>query len=81
MIGPVLVPVVTTVVGALVSGWAGVVGGLIVGLAVDIAVVVGAATWARHIGGLLEPEDARANAPRPPLFGTLADWVYDRTLP
>jgi hypothetical protein len=68
-----------------VAGWfagdaAGTVVGVGLGLLVTVMVAAGAAVWSRQIGALLEPEDARAVAPRPPGFGAVADWVYDRTI-
>lgn len=80
MIGPILVPVAISTAGAFSAGWAGAIVGFGVGLLIDLAVILGAALWSRQIGALLEPEDALANAPRPPGFGKLVDWVYARVL-
>ena len=78
--GPILLPIAISTVGAFASGWAGAIVGLAVGLLLNLTVVLGAALWSRQIGALLELEDAVANAPRPPGFGKLVDWVYDRTI-
>ena len=80
MAGPVLLPIVLGAVGWFAGEAAGAVVGAGLGLLVTVMVAAGAAVWSRQIGSLLEPEDARAVAPRPPGFGAVADWVYDRTL-
>jgi hypothetical protein len=80
MIGPILLVVGAATVGAVTDGVAGAVGAGLAGLTVVAAVAAGAAFWAIRIGRLLDPEDARAHAPRPPLFGRLCDAVYRRTL-
>lgn len=80
MLGPVLLPIGFGIAGWFTGDWAGLVVGAFVGGLVTVAIVAGAAWWARTIGSLLEPEDALANAPRPPGFARLCDWVYDRTL-
>jgi len=73
MLGPILFPL-----GFGIAGWIAADGaGLTVGIGVGVLVT---AWWANTIGSLLEPEDALANAPRPPLFGSLCDWVYDRVI-
>ncbi len=81
MIGPTLFPVAFAVGGAIAAGWAGAAVGLAIGLLTVVAVIVGAATWARQIGALLEADDAWENAPRPPGFARLTNWVYERSLP
>jgi hypothetical protein len=80
MIGPILLPIVLGIAGWFAGDGAGLVVGVGTGLLVSAAVVAAAAWWARTIGDLLEPEDALANAPRPPGFGPLCDWVYGRVL-
>jgi hypothetical protein len=80
MVGPML-----AILGFGIAGWlsgdaAGLTVGVGLGLLLTAAVAAGAAWWAQSIGSLLEPEDARANAPRPPGFGPLCEWVYARTL-
>lgn len=80
MLGPILFPIALGVAGWFSGEWAGLVVGVAVGLLVSVAVMVGAIWWSRTIGDLLEPDDARANAPSPPGFGRLTDWVYARTL-
>ena len=80
MLGPILFPLGFGIAGWISGDGAGLTVGIAVGLLVSVAVAAGAAWWAQAIGSLLEPEDARANAPRPPLFGQLCDWVYDRTI-
>ena len=80
MAGPLLLPVVLGVAGWLAGDGAGAAVGVGLGLLVTVMVAAGAAVWSRQIGSLLEPEDARALAPRPPGFGAVVDWVYDRTL-
>ena len=80
MLGPVVLSLALGVAGWLAGDWAGAIVGVGLGLLVTVAVAAGATIWARQIGSLLEPEDARANAPRPPGFRRLTDWVYERTL-
>ena len=80
MLGPILLPLVFGIAGWITAEWAGAVSGFGVGVLVSVAVAAGAAWWARTIGVLLEPADALAEAPRPPLFGRLCDWVYSRTI-
>ena len=80
MLGPLLFPLGFGVAGWVTGEGAGLAVGIAVGLLVSVAVVVAAAWWAKTIGVLLEPDDALANAPRPPLFGRLCDWVYERTI-
>ena len=80
MLGPALFPLGFGIVGWFTGDGAGLAVGIGVGLLVSVAVAAGAAWWAQRIGVLLEPEDALANAPRPPLFGRLCDWVYERTI-
>lgn len=80
MIGPILAPIALGIAGWLAGDGAGMAVGIGVGLLVSGAVVAGAAWWSRTIGVLLEPQDALANAPRPPGFGKLCDWVYERVL-
>ena len=80
VIVPVLLPIALGVAGWFTAGWAGAVTAFGVGLLIDVAVVAGAALWARQIGSLLEPEDAWAEAPRPPGYRRLVEWVYGRTL-
>jgi hypothetical protein len=80
VVGPIILPIALGIAGWVAERWAGLVVGVAVGLLITAAVVVGAATWARQIGSLLEPEDALAHAPRPPGFAALCDWVYRRTL-
>jgi len=80
VIGPLLIVIVATVAGAWSSGWAGAVAAGFTGLFLVGAVAAGAAMWANRIGSLLAPEDAWAEAPRPPLFGRFVDAVYRRTL-
>ena len=67
--------------GLLAAGWAGAAAALLVALGLLGALIAGGAIWARRIGVLLEPDAARALAPRPVGFGRLMDRVYDRTLP
>jgi hypothetical protein len=81
MLGPIALPVVLAAAGWFSGGAAGAVVGLAVGALVTVAVMVGAAVWARQIGSLLDSTEAFAEAPRPPGFGRLCDWVYERTLP
>jgi hypothetical protein len=81
MIGPVLLPLALAAAGWLAAGSAGAAAAFGVGILVVVSVVIGAAVWARQIGGLLDPDEAFALAPRPPGFGALCDWVYERTLP
>jgi hypothetical protein len=78
---PILLPVGLAVIGGIVAGGSGLVVAFGLGLLIDVAIIVGAATWARQIGSLLEADDAWANAPRPPGFRGLVEWVYERTLP
>jgi hypothetical protein len=80
MIGPIVLPIGFGIAGWFAGDWAGLVVGIGVGLLISVAVAAGATWWARTIGVLLEPEDARANAPHPPGFGPMCDWVYDRTI-
>ena len=80
MIGPILVVVGGVVAGALAGGLAGAGAAGVTGLALVGAVAMAAASWARRIGVLLEPEDAWEMAPRPPLFGGFVDRIYRRTL-
>jgi hypothetical protein len=80
MLGPLLLVAAFTLAGALAGGWAGGVVGAAAALLAAGAVAVSAAAWAHRIGRVLEPDDARAVAPHPPLFGRLCDWVYDRVL-
>ena len=80
MLGPVLFPIGLGAAGWLTGQGAGLAVGIGVGLLISFAVAAGAAWWAQAIGSLLEPEDALANAPRPPLFGGLCDFVYERTI-
>ena len=80
MTGPLLLTAAVTTVGALTGGWAGAIVGFGVGLLTITAIVVAAAVWARQIGQLLEHEDAWENAPRPPGFKALVEWVYTRSL-
>ena len=80
MIGPFVVIVGAVTAGALAAGWAGAVGAGLAGVALVGAVALGALTWARRIGSLLDPEDARRHAPRPPGFGPMVDVIYRRTL-
>ena len=80
MLGPVLFPIGLGAAGWLAGQGAGLAVGIGVGLLISFAVAAGAAWWAQAIGSLLEPEDALANAPRPPLFGGLCDFVYERTI-
>jgi hypothetical protein len=80
MFGPLLLSFGFGIAGWFTGDAAGAVVGIGVGVLFTVAVAAGAAWWARTIGVLLEPEDARANAPRPPGFGTLCDWVYERTI-
>jgi hypothetical protein len=80
VIGPVLLPAGFVVAGALAAGWAGAVTGALVGVLFVAAVAAAAAAWAARIGSGLEPEDAWAVAPRPPLFGRFCDAVYRRSL-
>jgi hypothetical protein len=76
--GPIFLPAALAVAGALTAGWAGSIVGAGVGLLIDGAVIVGAALWMRQIGSVLEPEDAWDQAPRPPGFRRLVEWVYRR---
>jgi hypothetical protein len=80
MLGPIVLPIGLAVAGWVAADWAGAVVGAFVGLLFSVAVMVGAIWWSRTIGDLLEPEDARANAPSPPGFDRLTGWVYRRTL-
>lgn len=80
MAGPVLLPVALAVAGWFAGDWPGAIVGAGAGLLVTAAVVASAAIWARQIGSLLEPADAWDNAPRPPGFRRLCEWVYERTL-
>ena len=80
MLGPALLLIGFTVAGAVVGGWPGAVVGVAVAFGLTGAVAASAAAWAHQIGRVLEPDDARALAPRPPLFRRLCDWVYLRTL-
>jgi hypothetical protein len=80
MLVPVLLPVALGVAGWFAAEWAGAVTAVGVGLLIDVAVVAGAALWSRQIGSLIEPEDAWENAPRPPGYRRLVEWVYKRTL-
>jgi len=80
MLGPILFPLGFGIAGWIAADGAGLTVGIGVGVLVTVAVVAGAAWWGNTIGSLLEPEDALANAPRPPLFGSLCDWVYDRVI-
>jgi hypothetical protein len=80
MLGPILFPLGFGIAGWIAADGAGLTVGIAVGVLVTVAVVVAAASWANTIGSMLEPEDALANAPRPPLFGRLCDWVYARTI-
>ena len=81
MLGPIILPIALGVAGWFAGEWAGVVVGAGIGLLVSVAAMVGAIWWSQSIGDLLEPEDAWANAPSPPGFRRLTDWVYHRTLP
>jgi hypothetical protein len=80
MLGPILLPIAFGIAGWFSGEWAGLISGIGVGLLFTVAIAAGATWWARSIGAVLEPEDARANAPRPPGFGRLCDWVYERTI-
>jgi len=80
MLGPILLPIGFGVAGWFTGDWAGLIVGVGVGLLISVAVAAGAVWWSRTIGDLLELEDARANAPSPPGFRRLTDWIYDRTL-
>ena len=80
MIGPIVIVVAAVTAGAFAAGWPGAIGAGLAGLALVAAVAAGAALWARQIGSLLEPDEARRYAPRPPGFGRMVDAVYRRTL-
>jgi len=80
MLGPILFPLGFGIAGWFAGNGAGLAVGIGVGLLISFAVAAGATLWAQTIGSLLEPEDAVANAPRPPLFGGLCDFVYERTI-
>ena len=80
VIGPLLLLAALTVAGALSGGWAGAVVGAGVAVLVTLAVAAMAATWADRIGRLLDPDEARRLAPRPPGFGPLCDAVVARVL-
>ncbi len=80
MLGPVLLLVGFSVTGAVCGGWAGAVAGAAIAGLLTAAVAASAVMWALHIGRMLEADQAKALAPRPPLFRRLCDWVYDRTL-
>lgn len=80
MIGPIVLSLGLGVAGWLAGDLAGAIAGFGVGLLVTGAVAAAAAIWARQIGAVLEVEDAREHAPRPPGFGRLCGWVYGRTL-
>jgi len=80
MIGPIVIVTAAVVAGALSAGWAGAVGAGLAALALVGAVAVGALTWARRIGSLLDPEEALRHAPRPPGFGRMVDAIYRRNL-
>ncbi len=80
MIGPAVVFGVFMIGGALAGGWAGAAGGAVIAVGLIAAVVAGAAIWAQQIGSQLDIEDARDNAPRPPGFARLCDYVYERVL-
>ena len=80
MFGPLLLPIGFGIAGWFSGDAAGATVGVGVGLLFSVAVAAGAAWWARTSGVLLEPADARANAPRPPGFGPMCDWVYERTI-
>lgn len=80
MLGPILFPVAFGVAGWVTGQWAGLTVGIGLGLLFTVAVAAGATWWARTIGSLLEPEDAFENAPRPPGFGRVCEWVYRRTI-
>ena len=80
MLGPILFPIGLGIAGWFSGDAAGLVVGVGVGLLISFAVAAGAAWWAQAIGSLIEPEDALANAPRPPGFGRLCDWIYERAI-
>jgi len=77
---PLLLTLALAVAGWLAGDAAGAIVGAGLGLLITATVAVGAAVWARQVGSLLEPDAARELAPRPPGFGPVVDWVYDRTL-
>ena len=80
MIGPIVLIVGFGVAGWLADTTAGLIVGAGMGLLITVAVAAGATWWARSIGSLLEPEDAWKNAPRPPGFKRVCEWVYARAL-
>ena len=80
MSGPAVLLAVGAFGGAAAGGFAGAAAGVLIALGLIAAIAAGAAIWAQQIGSLLEAQDARANAPRPPGFGRLCDYVYDRAL-
>jgi hypothetical protein len=80
VLGPILFPIALGVAGWFSGEAAGLVVGVGVGFLITFAVAAGAAWWAQAIGSLIEPEDALANAPRPPGFGRLCDWIYERAI-
>ena len=71
MIGPVILLVGGVVLGVTYGGLAGAV----IGLSMGVMSVGGI------VGPMLEPDVAWAEAPRPPGFAGLCDWVYRRQLP
>ncbi|HSM02591.1 MAG TPA: hypothetical protein VK960_09180 [Acidimicrobiia bacterium] len=81
MLFPIALPLVLGVAGWFAADGAGAITAFGVGLLIDVAVIAGAAVWARQMGLLMEPEDAWMNAPRPPGYRRLVEWVYRRTLP
>jgi hypothetical protein len=80
MLGPILFTLAFGIAGWIAGDGAGLAVGVGIGVLVTVAVAAGAAWWANTIGSLLEPEDALANAPRPPLFAKVCDWVYERVI-
>lgn len=81
MIGPVVLLVGGVVLGTTYGGLAGAVIGLSMGAMSVGGIVVLASAWAQRVAPMLEPDVAWAEAPRPPGFAGLCDWVYRRQLP
>jgi hypothetical protein len=81
VIGPIVLVVAGGIAGWFSGDWAGAVAGAFVGVLITFGVAGAAAWWSAQIGRTLEPEAARAAAPRPPGFGPLCEAVYRRALP
>jgi hypothetical protein len=81
MIGPAVLFAIGAIAGFLGGGWPGASVGVALAGSIVVAVVVLAAIWGSSFGFRFEPETAWEIAPRPPGFGRVCDFVYERVLP